>query len=235
MAEMEFAFEGASSVVALETFAYMFYPEDKNIREQYIASVFFDGVAKATTEESIEIPVDFLKCLLLSPPLAEFSRQRRLITSEAALAGRAMLYYIELMETPNIIPSMARSKKLTENYMRMHGRDAEGNRLKKISEREVANSWRDYRKVAHLWAALAMLTETKGRGSVVELLDTNYLALVSTAETILAKFKSGFGEFESWTAPRSWTLPRSEIKCAGLWAGDIEFARAYKNITRGDF
>lgn len=151
MADMEIVFVDKPHMIAIEVLGYMYHPDDLVKREQHLAMRWGQILCESNPIEDIALPPTVFRRLVSANSPETFAKEHAKETHSACMAGKALLYFIELIADPTSTPSMAKAKFLSQEHFRFRARDSKGNRGKS-SEREIAKAWRKYQKVAHLWA-----------------------------------------------------------------------------------
>lgn len=213
-----------------ELLSVMAYPGDAAERENCRATLVLDRVVRAAGNRPITVTAPMLRAVLDGRGLSGLRKHYANAGRDGIIAGDILLDLLHAQQagqTPNVrlcVDNQVEQLRRYENY---------GGETATLAERRIRDAWRDYRTVAHLWAAVrtlqgklasarldAQLPERQERWELQLVLEQQAhlvlgagMSLLRRASTLMSDNGSKsvplMDEREAWTSPPGIQWPES--------------------------
>jgi hypothetical protein len=196
----------------------MAYPEDSKSRDRILSTIFYQSLIKSSETDEITIPVSHLKNILSAPPVEEIKDTLVRRIRVACVVGRVVQWMVQL-HLQGYKPSLGKALWLLEKSYK--GAYYEENKRRGIpmNERTFKKYWRQFKSVAHLYAAFRFMGDAHKRLGKPAPFDPDYILIfLKIAETFRRFLSQTFvlvngvktplvDEKELWKAPEGLSSP----------------------------
>jgi len=241
MPVMKFYAPDEAGFLPCEVGAYMLYPTSAKLRNAYLAQNMAGYTLFLADEDELEsVPKEVLKALLESLDCIRVDRFEKL-SIMGSVAGEILLNLIKLSASGEEA-SVGRATDLGSPYFQ-EARNSLGGRIAS-SDSSIERAWKDYKFVAHFWAALRIHVQATANPAT-PISPDSYLQLLSLANELgklaptLTSKHAGAPIYSSdvlWTLPNFIELPGCTFNCHGLDEQEQERLRTYtaKSASKSD-
>ena len=141
----------------------MLWPDDADARRLYYAADFVNGVVYESPPEAVsQWDGHLMRALVEAPSWDELKRESVRRTKRAIVAGYIYTFMFLMDRAHEILPVRAAGGASIDKAMYLAGQWAsdgatygDGTRML-ASRKSIKDCWREYRSVAHFWAAMEM-------------------------------------------------------------------------------
>jgi hypothetical protein len=223
-------------------YASMAHPQNELHRDEFVASLITRVMTEENCEFEIETPVSVLRVLLNAPSLEEIVKRASDAARKGSVAGDLLCFVAEMCMTGCDRPSIRKAIYMTEGYF-SNALDGHG---KEFSAKRsfIYECWKEYKSVAHLWAAKRVCLLSPSMPSLYETLFGDDLAkFLAFAEAFRIFGENYIQPYtkpcepllphqETWKVPEGFTLPKVNLWIEELPEWMIERLKTYKSTDR---